>query len=226
MTILEQIQVDVVVELLSPIQSTVDSISTVQASIIKLSYRIQLPDNVYSLAQPRCTPISQADQSKLPIFWHEWSEDTVYFADKLWLNSCLECFLGSNDTEAYVEINASPDGRYAVYHFDAYRKPNNMPPRRLQIAHSTSGQDKSTPAQIQWLDAPLDTNHTLQRQYGFNLIQLPTALAHINKIHPCVILYLSLPQGSHPLYFASSHPVVADFHDKQHWSNLTASSKL
>lgn len=221
---LEQIQVDAIIELAPRcIQPTHLPIQKTKPAIITLSYRIQLPDSMCSLIQPSKL---QLEQDKLPIFWSNRSKENIYFADKLWLNSCLECFLGSNTTEAYVEINASPDGRYAVYEFDAYRTPNNMPPRRLQITHSnvdtniTNEQDEST-AKIQWFDTPSDTSDTLQRQYGFNLAQLPTVLQHINQIHPCVILYLSLSQGSHPLYFATSHPAIADFHDKQHWSNLT-----
>lgn len=44
------------------------------------------------------------------------------FQDALWRKTCFEAFLGPSDQPAYLEVNLSPSGRYAAYHFDNYRQ--------------------------------------------------------------------------------------------------------
>jgi hypothetical protein len=43
-------------------------------------------------------------------------------ADELWRHTCFELFVGLPDREAYVELNFSPSGEWAMYGFVAYRR--------------------------------------------------------------------------------------------------------
>jgi len=47
-------------------------------------------------------------------------------ADKLWESTCFEAFLAPADSPAYLEINSSPSGDWAVYHFESYRKKSDQ----------------------------------------------------------------------------------------------------
>ena len=53
--------------------------------------------------------------------------------DFLWQSTCLECFIFDRDSENYVEYNFSPNGAWALYAFDSYRKnaenPQSPPPQ-------------------------------------------------------------------------------------------------
>lgn len=42
-------------------------------------------------------------------------------ADELWRHSCLEAFVQPIPGDAYTELNLSPGGQWAAYHFDDYR---------------------------------------------------------------------------------------------------------
>lgn len=42
--------------------------------------------------------------------------------DKLWAHTCFEAFVGLAQSPAYLELNFSPSGQWAVYRFDAYRQ--------------------------------------------------------------------------------------------------------
>ena len=122
---------------------------------LQLDYHITLP--LKSLA-------AQLD-------WPTWQPTQVGFADYLWEQTCLECFLAgglitdrlinnsvsindvneigidgadANKTNAYIEINASPDGRYELYEFESYRNPATLPPTPLLQA------DGQTRAFINW----------------------------------------------------------------------------
>ncbi|MBR5494813.1 MAG: hypothetical protein IKV71_04135, partial [Psychrobacter sp.] len=103
--------------------------------------------------------------------WPTWQPTQVGFADYLWEQTCLECFLAgglinsrlinnsasindineigidgvdANKTSAYIEVNASPDGRYALYEFESYRNPATLPPTPLLQS------DGQTRAFINW----------------------------------------------------------------------------
>ncbi len=98
--------------------------------------------------------------------WPTWQPKQVGFADYLWEQTCLECFLAGaainntvsinnanemgidladgNKTSPYIEINANPDGRYALYQFKSYRNPATLPPTPLLQA------DGQTRAFINW----------------------------------------------------------------------------
>lgn len=152
--------------------------------------------------------------------WQPWQASKVLFTDYLWEQSCLECFIAGREPE-YIEINANPAGQYAVYHFDNYRSPAELPPRALQVSNVTSSQQ----AWIHWhannpdsLDMPPMANsiNHIARHFSFDLMQLPTAIRGIHQLHPCVILNLA----GVSFYFAPQHANPPDFHDRQYWSIL------
>lgn len=59
------------------------------------------------------------------------------FQDLLWQQTCLEAFIGFEDSESYFEFNFSPSSQWAVYRFDGYRKNvtslNPAPPPRVIV---------------------------------------------------------------------------------------------
>jgi hypothetical protein len=66
----------------------------------------------------------------------EWNPQTAFRAsgaldDALWKGTCLEAFLQLKG-EAYLELNLALDGRWNLYHFDSYRRP--QPPQILEGA--------------------------------------------------------------------------------------------
>ena len=156
---LQSIQVEVIVTLAQTnqvAQTAQITRSTQQPEwYLQLDYHITLP--LKSLA-------AQLD-------WPTWQPTQVGFADYLWEQTCLECFLAgglitdrlinnsvsindvneigidgadANKTSAYIEVNASPDGRYALYEFTSYRNPATLPPTPLLQA------DEQTRAFINW----------------------------------------------------------------------------
>ena len=143
---LQSIQVEVIVTLAQTNQIAQTAQITQSAQqpewYLQLDYHITLP--LKSLA-------AQLD-------WPTWQPTQVGFADYLWEQTCLECFLAgglinsrlinnsasindineigidgvdANKTSAYIEVNASPDGRYALYEFTSYRNPATLPPTPL-----------------------------------------------------------------------------------------------
>jgi len=156
---LQSIEVEVIVTLAqtNQIAQTANITRSTQQPewCLQLDYHITLP--LKSLA-------AQLD-------WPTWQPTQVGFADYLWEQTCLECFLAgglitdrlinnsvsindvnkigidgvdANKTSAYIEVNASPDGRYALYEFESYRNPATLPPTPLL---QTDGQ---TRAFINW----------------------------------------------------------------------------
>jgi hypothetical protein len=59
------------------------------------------------------------------------------FQDLLWQHTCLEAFLGFDDSDTYFEFNFSPSSQWAVYRFDSYRQNvtslNPVPPPRVIV---------------------------------------------------------------------------------------------
>lgn len=43
-------------------------------------------------------------------------------ADKLWVHTCFEAFVGLPEAPRYLELNFSPSGQWAAYRFDSYRQ--------------------------------------------------------------------------------------------------------
>ncbi len=192
------------------------------------------------------------------LHWPTWQQTQVNFTDYLWEETCLECFIAGSDidgskvnnkdivathhpkphkiplqqTTAYIEINANPDGRYAVYQFEGYRNPAALPP---VPSYETDG---TTCASIGWnnpkdLTALSVASHLsktpmvvqtpahYERSFSLPITQLPNqqyAIANmrIEQIHPCVILWF----GETDLYFASGHASPPDFHNRDYWPNF------
>ncbi len=190
--------------------------------------------------------------------WPTWQQTQVNFTDYLWEETCLECFIAGSEINgcrldnedivaihhpepykiplqqatAYIEINASPDGRYAVYQFEGYRNPAALPPVPL---YETDG---TTRASINWRNCkeladiseeshlsstPMvaQTAFRYERSFSLPITQLPNqqyAIANmrIEQIHPCVILWF----GKTDLYFASGHASPPDFHNRDYWPNF------
>ena len=234
---LQHIQVEVVVTLVN--RAVIDQPTEWQ---LQLDYCITLP--LESLA-------AQLD-------WPTWQAEQVGFADYLWEQTCLECFLAGglinsavsikkNDiqTNPYLEINASPDGRYALYQFADYRNPATLPPTPFLQGNG------QTRASIDWTATPFSVsnaadNATLQsgsmitpsfnnpliadaktyhfeRSFYLSLNQLSQVQTTndeigIEYLHPCVILSFVTKFGKTRLYFAPKHPQAPDFHNMQYWS--------
>ena len=224
-------QLGVIVENLQDISVQVSAtLSEQPAAYLQLEYYVTLP--IKSLAAQ--------------FNWSTWQLEQVGFTDYLWENTCLECFLAgsltnssskdsnnfpnTNKTTAYIEINASPNGKYALYKFDSYRAPATLPPKPLMQT------DGKTRAAIDWIDCS-DTSKLLidstisahkpyqyQRSFRVPLGSL-TSLHHkadynqdaiIKYIHPCVILSF----GETLLYFAPKHASPPDFHNRQYWASF------
>ena len=120
-------------------------------------------------------------------------------SDYLWEQNCLEIFVGDTNTH-YYEVNASVDGRFAVYEFDSYRHPASLPPQ------------KSTDITFQWHKVQIGS----ELVYQFSLAFLATSkfkVQEITRINPCAILYAD----HHPIFYAIHHATPPDFHHKAYW---------
>ncbi|MEN8625700.1 hypothetical protein [Psychrobacter proteolyticus] len=192
------------------------------------------------------------------LHWSTWQQTQVNFTDYLWEETCLECFIAGSEIDgstidyedivarhqtephkiplqqatAYIEINASPDGRYALYQFQSYRNPAALPPVPLYET------DETTRASIDWNNhkdvtalsvashlsstpTAVQTPTHYERSFSLPITQLPNqqyAIANmkIKQIHPCVILWF----GETDLYFASGHASPPDFHNRDYWPNF------
>ena len=191
------------------------------------------------------------------LYWPNWQAEQVGFADYLWEQTCLECFLAGElinstvtidkdniQTNPYMEINASPDGRYALYQFADYRKPATLPPTPLLQGNG------QTRASIDWTATPFSVSNAadnaalqsgsiptpsfndplaagaktyhFERSFYLSLNQLSQVQTTndeigIEYIHPCVILSFDTKLGKTALYFAPNHAAPPDFHDMQYW---------
>ena len=209
-------QLDVSIAALSEIRVSVHAdISQTSPFYLQLHYQINMP-----------TP-SMAHRLEWPV----WQSNKVGFADYLWEETCLECFISAKTPQPstlavtktpYIEINASPDGRYALYQFDDYRHPDTLPPPALMT-------DLQTRATLDWPTSSSNSSSgiNLARSVDFErYLHIPvTPLPHqqyavygtvIEYLHPCVILWLDKTA----LYFAPSHATPPDFHNRQHWGQF------
>lgn len=202
---------------------------------LQFTYKIQLP----------CAALATKFD------WPAWSQDQVSFTNYLWERTCLECFLSCHSADAittnYIEINASPNGQYALYQFDAYRHPSYLPPKPLLAP------DKMTLASLNWSAHPTDfqpnddpiisiaeqspiQNYHFDRRFSIDMDQLshywsankvqqhpnqldPDKTAQFILIHPCVILKFDVVS----LYFANTHAIPPDFHQRAYWTYLSLS---
>lgn len=147
-------QLGVTVEALQEIRVQVSAMLGEQSELyLQLHYRVTLPHK--SLA--------------IQLNWPTWQSSQVEFTNYLWKQTCLECFLvgrlvddshlinnnplrinnnrpNTHETTDYIELNASPDGGYALYQFKSYRNPATLPPNPLLQA------DGQTRSSITWTD--------------------------------------------------------------------------
>jgi len=155
--------------------------------------------------------------------WSDWHAEHVRFTDYLWQETCLECFIAPKNSATYIEVNVSPDGRYALYQFSDYRTPNHLPPPALYHKQYKKA------ARIHWPlpstnigTAAKATSEQDTQGYG-RCFSIPLSELraidpnfHPAYLHPCVILKLA---DTH-LYFAPAHPSPPDFHNKDYWTAL------
>lgn len=162
--------------------------------------------------------------------------------DFLWENHCYELFLAFDNqpNSPYLEINFAPTGEFNLYHFDGYRSPTQMPPRRLQATpkerqqlincynvrhdwHAVFWQD-SLPHQqamrgIVENHHPLDENtHRLVMLIDVKLLAKLLGVKITDKIwvNPCAVF----KGEKETFYFAHQHASPPDFHDKKNWIEL------
>ena len=112
------------------------------------------------------------------------------FADGLWKHTCFEAFLARAGSSEYRELNFSPAGQWAAYHFDSYRQ--GMRPLEL-----------ATPPRV-----------TVRQARGLleleALVRLPPAGTGLVKLALCAVV----EEESGTLhYWAARHPAgKPDFH--------------
>lgn len=149
----------------------------------------------------------------LELFHHENAKPNDY----LWENNCIELFL-ADENQYYFEVNASPNGAFALYGFDDYRKPDQMPPKPTNKLAFIWQENK-----INVVSYPLASGNdgiikNFISVFKYKLL-LPKAFSPI-KINPCVILYRDINGKKEPIYYAVNHANPPDFHDKKYWLNF------
>ena len=86
-------------------------------------------------------------------------------ADGLWNHTCFEAFIGAPGVPGYYELNFSPSGQWAIYHFDSYRKgmsPADVSaPPHLAIRRSDEGLELKATIRLHELSA-LQSARTLK----------------------------------------------------------------
>ena len=219
---LQSIQVEVIVTLVQTAKRTqTEQIaqSTEQPEWqLQLDYRVTLP--LKSLA-------AQLD-------WPIWQPAQVGFVDYLWEQTCLECFLAGtlidstasinntnemgidsidgNKTSPYIEINANPDGRYALYQFKSYRNPATLPPTPLLQA------DGQTRAFINWTASHCVASNVIASNSTTNLEQNPLS----KQINPFIdSLTPNITTTKTYLYERSFSFLLSRIHNKEDVINDT-----
>lgn len=133
-------------------------------------------------------------------------------ADHLWQHTCFEAFISVVGETAYHEFNFSPDGRWAVYAFTAYRQPDRVADRWA---------DRANPP------APEITLRTLPNCLQLSAVLRPDLLpsglcGKTLAIGLSAIVETRADRrrpGTLPLsYWALRHPAERpDFHDRRAW---------
>jgi hypothetical protein len=112
--------------------------------------------------------------------------------DRLWEDTCLECFIAEGASDGYLEFNLSPAGHWNVYRFDAYRMG-----MREEPCFSALPIEIHVQARIMRLSCRIDLSAV-----GMN--------RRIVHMAPCAVIRSSDGQKS---YWAPVHPGSApDFH--------------
>jgi hypothetical protein len=110
-------------------------------------------------------------------------------SQRLWEESCFECFFFEKDSSKYFELNLSTDGRYDVLCFNDYRKLAEDQNRDLKLSNLKAQKEGSK------------LSVEIQAEIPRDLILQPTLILKLNN--------------GEKLYFASEHPSnEADFHLK------------
>ena len=109
----------------------------------------------------------------------------LFRADRLWLSTCFELFLGTENQSHYIELNVTPSGAWNCYHFDKYR----------------SGMRESGAWDLQEVEI---------RNGVFSATFLGQLTSRMIRVAPAVILQLKSAKLD---YFAISHAAQPDFHD-------------
>lgn len=78
-------------------------------------------------------------------------------ADGLWLHTCLELFVAADGDAAYRELNFSPSGQWATYHFasERVRVVGDGDAEAPPVLHTTMNADRLTlTAEVPWNARP------------------------------------------------------------------------
>lgn len=205
-----------------------------------LSYFIRLPKKE--------STDEQTDDLAQKLGWEPWQACNVGFCDYLWQRTCLECFIGGPTSE-YIEINVSPAGQYALYHFLDYRQPALMPPPPLYDSRPEKEIGGKPRAKIDWhytsvngikeYDATFGPQHLarISSEPKSSFIEKPNTPSPMLQRQFSIALNqlpksLLAPTQLHPcviiylddipLYFAPQHAAEPDFHDRHYWQNIAA----
>lgn len=118
--------------------------------------------------------------------------------DGLWQNTCCELFLGAATGSAYVEMNLSPAGDWALYHFSGYRR------RTTELTAETPTIHTQWKGEDLWVDAVVDVESWA----------VPWLAGQVRVGLSAVLEF----EGGRRAYHALAHPRdVPDFHDVRGW---------
>ena len=161
-------------------------------------------------------------------------EKNCMTADFLWQSTCLECFIAGEpitkqqiETQPYLEINVASNGQYALYHFDDYRTPDVLPPKKLTSLAAIHNylNKRSTkllttqPLTTDFSMHAISNDHiVLGRQIDIDLSPLAQIWHCLTLIQPAVILQHRHSQQQ--LFFAPTHANPPDFHQYQLWHHI------
>lgn len=154
--------------------------------------------DVVASVQGDCLQLSYFIDNKLKDKFNVVSDTVLTQADFLWEKTCLECFFDVGQAD-YFELNFCPIGAYNLYHFDEYRTPNTLPPKRADGMVFLVQCNNKLPYLSYHLGVKLDNIHTLTP----------------NKINPTAIVY----DSSTPYFYATKHKNPPDFHNKSVWAD-------
>lgn len=141
--------------------------------------------------------------SQTPYDWAIFDPKNAQHTDFLWENDCLECFIGI-DESAYFEVNASPNGAFALYQFDGYRTPAHLPPKATQAID------------FKW--KKIELNQSIDGQFCSNFcfeIYLPNPFI-LRQLNPTAIL----SHNDEATYYAIRHANPPDFHQRACWVTI------
>jgi hypothetical protein len=63
-----------------------------------------------------------------PVALTDFQLNNNFRSDELWKHTCLEIFIGTEDSDEYREFNFSTSGKWNCYHFGDYRKAMRQEP--------------------------------------------------------------------------------------------------